>query len=344
MTDLWTSLKQSNKPIFIYGMGNGADKLLDILSAYGIEPKGVFASNGFVRDKSFHGFKLQSYDEIRAQASDFTVLTAFGTNKSDVMAAIRHIASECELYAPDIPVYGDTVFNAEFFNEHKDDLRFVRSVLCDDRSRFVFDSIVSYKLTGDINRLFECQTEKSEAFETVLKLGKHEIFADLGAYRADTVKEFLSHTGGCEKIYAVEPDRKTFAKLTRELADTDNAVCICAAVGAESKKVTFQTDTGRGAHVSGKGEEVDMLTLDEILNGSPVTYIKMDVEGAEADALRGAEKTILKYKPKLRIAAYHRTEDIYDIVNRVFKIRDDYRVYMRHHPYIPAWDTDFYFV
>ncbi len=86
------------------------------------------------------------------------------------------------------------------------------------------------------------------------------------------------------------------------------------------------------------------MTVDGILDGQCATYIKFDVEGGERDAIEGARHTIKAYKPRLKIAAYHRTEDLTEIVKQVSEIRDDYKVYMRHHPYIPAWDTDYYFI
>ena len=70
----------------------------------------------------------------------------------------------------------------------------------------------------------------------------------------------------------------------------------------------------------------------------------MDVEGEELSAIRGAEDTIFKSKPKMLISAYHRTDDFLKIPNAVLNIRDDYKIYLRHYPYLPAWDTNFYFV
>ena len=70
----------------------------------------------------------------------------------------------------------------------------------------------------------------------------------------------------------------------------------------------------------------------------------MDVEGEEKNAILGAEQTIRKYKPKMLISAYHRTEDIFEIPNAVMNIRNDYKIYMRHFVSLPAWDTVYYFI
>lgn len=348
MTDLWTRLKALSKPIFIYGMGNGAEKLLNILEKYKITVCGVFASDEFVRDKYFNGFKIKSYGDVRREyGGDIIVLTAFGSNRRNVMDNIRKIAGECDLYAPDIPVYGNTLFNDDYFNAHTKDLEFVRSRLSDEYSKHVFDSIVNFKLSGDIRHLIGCECNKSEPFENILKLKKDEVFVDLGAYRADTVLEFIKYAKDFKKIYAIEPDRKTFAKLKQQLdckSDAGDIVCINAAAGALESSGKLEAGSGRSSHLSDKGQPVQVVTVDGILNGQRATYIKFDVEGGERDAIEGARQTIKSFKPRLKIAAYHRTQDLTDIVKQVLEIRDDYKVYMRHHPYIPAWDTDYYFI
>ena len=78
--DLWEYLKTATKPIVLYGMGNGADKIINILEQKGIEFKGVFASDGFVKDKIFHGHKLSSYEELKQKFGDMIVLVCFGSS------------------------------------------------------------------------------------------------------------------------------------------------------------------------------------------------------------------------------------------------------------------------
>ena len=94
----------------------------------------------------------------------------------------------------------------------------------------------------------------------------------------------------------------------------------------------------------GKKDSDTEICLDTLIGDAKVDFIKMDIEGQELNAIEGAKNTILKYKPKMLISCYHRTEDIYQLPMKVLSIRSDYKVYMRHYPYIPAWDTNFYFI
>ena len=79
-------------------------------------------------------------------------------------------------------------------------------------------------------------------------------------------------------------------------------------------------------------DEVEVRALDEVVDGK-VTFIKMDIEGAELQALFGAEKTIKKYKPKLAICIYHRLEDILEIPAYIHSIVPEYKFYIRHYSF-----------
>ena len=115
--DLWTYLSETEKKIVMYGMGNGADKIIAVLDRYGIEVADFFASDGFVRGHSFHGKVVLSYSDTKAKygADNMIILLSFASSRPEVLENICRIASECELYAPDVPVFGDTLFDGEFY-------------------------------------------------------------------------------------------------------------------------------------------------------------------------------------------------------------------------------------
>ena len=88
--------------------------------------------------------------------------------------------------------------------------------------------------------------------------------------------------------------------------------------------------------------EIEGRSVDSILGGKKATLIKYDVEGSEEQALLGSAETIKKYKPRLIVSLYHRTEDMVKLPLLVHKLNPSYKMYLRHHPYIPAWDTNLY--
>ena len=167
---------------------------------------------------------------------------------------------------------------------------------------------------------------------------------DIGAYNGDTVAEFLEKVGQVNKIIAVEPDFKNFRKLQNNTKDIKNIALINAAVTDKSGKIRFAQKGGRNSVQNANGTEINAVSIDDIMCGQAVTFIKMDVEGLEIPAIKGAVSTLKQYKPKLNIAAYHKNADLFEIPLLLNEINRDYKIYLRHHPYIPAWDTNFYVV
>ncbi len=342
--DLWNYLKETQKPIVLYGMGNGADKIISVLNRYSIKVSGVFASDGFVRQKTFHGFNVTDYKTAKQTFGDMVVLVCFGSSLPDVIANIKRIAAEQELYAPDVPVYGDVLFNIEYVRQNKEQLKWVYNRLADDMSKKVFENAVMYKLTGKVDYLFECETPPQEVFENVLQLNDNETYFDLGAYRGDTVQEFLSVVDDYKKIIAVEPDKKTYNKLCIATENTHNIKNINACISDIDGLLEFEMNGSRGSTI-GKGDNViDSVTIDFLAKSDIPTYIKMDIEGAEAAAIRGGNNTIINHKPKMQIAAYHRSEDLILIPQSVLKLCPDYKIYLRHFPSLPCWDMSYYLV
>ena len=87
---------------------------------------------------------------------------------------------------------------------------------------------------------------------------------------------------------------------------------------------------------------VQAIKVDTLLEGKKATLLKFDVEGSEREALEGAKETISKHRPRLILSVYHRTEDLLELPLKIREMNSGYRLYLRHHPYIPAWDVNLY--
>ena len=342
--ELWKYLMETNKPILLYGMGNGADKIINVLEEKGIEYKGVFASDGFVRDKMFHGKKLMSYSEAKEIYGDMIVLLCFGSDREDVRQNVLKIASEQELFAPEVPVISGGLFCEEYYNSNKARFDAVYERLADDLSRKTYENLIKYKLSGKIEYLLDCEVDRDEPFDTILNLSANEIFVDLGAYTGDTVLGFVDRVKTYEKIFAVEPDSKNFRKLKINTENLGNIECFNVGIGDFCGKASFSMSGGRNSKKEKGTTEIEFKTVDSIVGNSKVTYIKMDVEGEEENAILGARNTILNHKPKMLVSAYHKTDDLIKLPETVFSVRNDYKLYIRHQRSLPAWDTEFYFV
>lgn len=342
-TSVWHKLKHSKKPIVLYGMGDGADKVLHAFERYGITASAVIASDDFVRGQSFHGFTVKKLCEIEQEFSDFTIALCFATQLPDVMNRIYEISKTHETVIPSVPVFGNILFDNKFILEHAASLDRAYNLLTDEKSKDVFKNILKFYYTGEIELLPSVTTDKDEAFNNILRLDSEECYVDLGAYNGDTIDEFLHYTNSSYKrIVALEPNAKNFEKLKSHCSELSAVTLWQLGSYNKNTELIFNNKAGRNSAISEKGVKTQVATVDTILCGMAASYIKADVEGADFETIEGMQNTLRTFKPKLNFAAYHRFEDIFRLILLISKINPDYKFYLRHHPYIPAWDTNLY--
>lgn len=360
---IWEYLQTQDRPIVLYGTGNGADKILDQLLAHNITVAGVFASSDFVRDRSFRGFKVETYEALRTRLGHMIVLVCFGTSRPEVLANIDRIANECEVLAPDVPVYGSQLFDRNFYLAHEEELRQVYDLLSDDLSRQTFASVIDYKLTGDYRLLRPCEQPLDDNCGLLLdSIYSDGCFVDLGAYTGDTV-EYYSSCFPCDisEVIAVEPDARNFRKLQNtagRLMTTPRMIpgstpfpetplsisCVRALISDHDGTVSIDRNKGRGVHERADQEGMESIqatTLVTLLQDRKASFIKMDVEGNELLALLGGREIITRDKPALIVSCYHRSEDLFTLPLLLKELVPDYKIYMRHHPHLLCWDTEF---
>lgn len=344
---LWESLQDEPRDIWLYGMGNGADKILAVLEKRGITVKGVFASDGFVRGQVFHGMPVRSFSDVCAQYPEngCVVLLSFGTARPEVLSLIENVAKRYPLLVPDVPVCGDTLFDSAFFAAHQNELLAARSLLADENSRRIFDLTLAYKLTGRLDLLLAA-TDAPGTDRRILELDSVRRIADLGAYNGDTAREMLS-IAPLSYILAAEPDKRNHRKLLEWAKTVEGCridchrVAIFDAVGEAAFDASGNRNAGLCTGSADKDTAVMTATVDALLAGESVDYIKYDVEGAEAPALVGSAATIVRCRPRLKVACYHRSEDLFALPCLVSRLAPDYRFYLTRARSVPAWDLDF---
>ncbi len=344
--DLWDEIKQADKPIVVYGMGNGADKLCDRLESLGVKVVDFFASDGFVRGHSFRGVRVKSFSEIKELYPDFLILLSFGSTREEVIALIDELDSSYDLRIPDMPIAGmDEYFDKDFYNINYNSIASAYESLSDVESKNCFASIVRFRLFGRLSDLLACSFGKLEKY-SLFKGFEVSRILDLGAYSGDTVAEFIGVFDSVREIVAVEPDKKTYKRLLKNIEGIEcaNVRAINAAVYSFSGEGEILSSGNRNSTVTATASYehsvglVPFVTVDS-LDFTP-DYIKMDVEGAEYDALVGAERTIKKYAPILLVSVYHRSRDIFFITNYLKEKYPFYKIYMRRTRSVPAWEIE----
>lgn len=346
---VWELLSTTTKPVVLYGMGNGADKIIDWCEENQVRVQGVFASDEFVRGQQFRGFKVERYADIKARlGAELLVVIAFASERPEVLSRFKELAAEQEVVAPHLPLFNEeeTVSEA-WLAKHARELTEVYERLADEQSRKVFANTLNYKLSGKIGYLFDCETQRQEDLRQLIRPDASEVYLDLGAYNGDTIQELGELTNWhWREVVAVEPDRRNCRKLralAEELAQRGLSVEVHeSGIWDVAGELSFSDSGGRQSTFIGASKRVvPVTTIDIVAAGRPISYIKMDVEGAEVQALAGGAETISKYAPKLFVAAYHYDVDLFRLPQLMWQLVPDYKIYLRKHPYVPAWELNF---
>lgn len=349
-TSLWDELASETRPIFLYGTGNGGDKILAALEKYNVTLTGVFASDGFVRDRYFHDYHVRAYSDVVAEyGDDIVILLAFGTTLDSVKEFIYSLDRKHDLRIPDVPLYGGDLFDMEYFSAHRNILTETAELFADEVSKKLFYDAVNFRLTGKTKYL----TDTGDAVQSLAELfGGQKVgtMLDGGAFKGDSAAEFIEGVHP-KRIFAVEADPKTFVKLSAYAESEERAevVPVHAALFDRDGEMEYVSSGSRGSGKNGQnhrasGKTVPMQTIDTICTGMDVDLIKLDVEGAEESALNGGRGTIRRCSPNMAVSLYHRTDDLYALVNMVHKLLPDHRLYLRRVPCIPMWDLNLFAV
>lgn len=186
--------------------------------------------------------------------------------------------------------------------------------------------------------------------DDLYNLSNDEIFVDCGAFDGDTIKEFFKRQPNFKgKLFAIEPDPINIQKLNNYLKTVkkvlkDSVRIIPMAIGTKKEKVRFSATGSAASVVDPEGAlEVDCAPLDYILGNDNPTFLKMDIEGAELDAIYSAANSIKKNLPILAISVYHQPDHLWSIPLLIHSLSDQYRLYLRPHNE-EGWDLVTYAV
>ncbi len=347
VSDMWDDLKNESRPIMVYGMGNGADKLFERFALYGINVSEVFASDGFVRGHSFRGFKVKSFSQIKENYSDFVIVLSFASNRPEVIDMLVEMEAIYDMYVPDMPVAGvDEYFDKDFYNKHYSQILEAYESLEDENSKAIFSSVINYKLSGRMSFLMSSFSEKDEIY-SLMPVNEITNVIDAGAYNGDTSKEAKEYFPNLKRIYAIEPDKRNFKKLVK-YSEAENEIEIVAVNSAAWSSEGDGVFLGSGnrnstavatASYEHKADEISFVKIDSLTN-EKIDYIKYDVEGAEQEALEGSDLVISRDRPCLLISLYHRSRDIFELINWVRNRYPEYNLYLRRLRCLPAWEID----
>ena len=219
----------------------------------------------------------------------------------------------------------------------KDEILACYDILADEKSQAELSGQVQWRYWLNYDALPQPLHPAQTYFPTDLVTpAEDEVFVDCGSFEGDTLPSFLAHWNNKFKhIFAVEPDPDNRAALLSRkdaLGLADRITVIPCAVGDRTGRVSFSLTGTMASRVNEAGAfSVECRKLDDISWEFNPTYIKMDIEAAEPQALRGAAKLLQKHHPILAICTYHRSEHLWQLPSLIHSIAPDYKLFLRRY-------------
>ncbi len=320
-------------PVVLYGAAGSSVRVEKFLNKNGISVDGFFVDGDPASHSANRIGLIKTIDEICETYKSFNVVLAAAVSPAAAeqkLSAYRNVNAVYDIGRP-FDIDNDK-FNNDYITANLQKYEAVYEMLSDDFSKKVFIEFLSAKLFGNERNIQSICTGE-QYFQSFLSLSSHEVFVDGGAYQGDTLAEFIKVTG-CryEKYFAFEPDAANMNELRKfvEVNEIKNVTLIQKGLWCKPDVLSFSDNKGGSSSITDNSET--KIHVDSVDNVCPdATFIKMDIEGAELQAIKGCAQTIAANKPKLAICVYHRPDDILEIPLFIKELVPEYKLFLRIH-------------
>lgn len=328
--------------LLIYGAGSNGKSVCAQLEKIGVKVAGFIDQNKNGRS-SYCGLPLFGLDELSVHRCDKQILIAvhnYTVNIVEVVAILKSYGFDNLLTMVDYANVNPSDKSFRFFLASADDIlaqeneiRCFYGLLSDIKSKQLYEQLVKFRLGHGYDF---CPIPEGGAYvPSDLPRWKNSMrLVDCGAYDGDSINVFQKANYELEAVCAFEPDLKNYNKLIESCSEL-SAICVPCGVGSATRVLRFNSsDVATSSRVTETGDSViQICSIDGCLRNWSPTLIKMDIEGAEYDAIQGAKHTIAACRPGLAISAYHLYDDLWRLGLAINEIVDDYDFYLRCHAY-----------
>lgn len=244
-------------------------------------------------------------------------------------------------YFPDDQPFRYWLVNPTFLERHANHIASFRAALADETSQQLLDRIVEFRTHGDPRCL--PPIDEQQYFPSDLPRWPSALrFIDCGGYTGDTVQALHKAGYTFSALASFEPNLENYQALTRALSGLPGAAHFPCGVSDRNRLSGFDPSLGAGGHlVEEGGDPVFCVRLDDALPGFAPTLLKMDIEGEEPAALRGAERLLRDSRPNLAISIYHRADHLWSLFEQIRDYDLGYRFHLRCHGH-SSFDTVLY--
>lgn len=236
----------------------------------------------------------------------------------------------------------------EFLVKNKDKIDYICGKLNDEKSKVVFTALLNFKMSRELSLLKNIADEENQQYfgDGFFSLDKDEHILDCGAYIGDTLDNFCSQNVIWGKYYCIEADPDVFERLKKHAEEikAPNTEFFLFGCWDADGLVPFESLNSEVSRIVDDESAAKIVSrkLDSVFAGKKITFIKMDIEGAELKAIQGGLDVISVQRPIMAISIYHSLNDFIDIPLFLMNELSDYKYYIRHYRCLSDSETVFY--
>jgi len=335
------------KDIILYGTGICGRSALSNLRSLGFNIVAFSDSNSSKWEKNIDGLKIIPPSSISKMFNDPFIIICFNEHykieipKTKIL--LNNFCCTRNIF------YGD-LRSVLDFQKLDNPLALCRAILPNEEYKYKISKVYS-TLSDEVSRktLIDVLLDRIRIFpqwelpsyqmyfpEDIFQLSDNEVFFDCGAYNGDTLQAFLARRPNFMKYFAFEPDSKNAIKFNQNLknypTEQQNKILLKEKAISDKCGNVFFEETGEigGSRITESGNSVSCTTLDFEFNSDvKPTYVKMDIEGGEKQAILGGLQGIKNHKPSLAVSVYHYPNDLWEIPTMIHDNFPFYNIFLR---------------
>ena len=339
-------LRSRDNRVVLFGAGNLGSKAAGALRGIGITPLAFSDNNPKRWGTQLDGIPVLTPEDAAAHYGKNAIFLVTIWNEFHWFCETEQqlLSYGCDLVAPYSSLHWrfSEIFLPCLLNDlpsklyrESDVILKASEIWADAESRRIFEGNIQLRALGEFDGIPGRPAENTYLPPELISISAEDKFLDCGATRGEMLQDLIKKAGETfGQFCALEADNVSFPKLAayRDSLTTSlqsRVRLFNCAVGAKRQTVHFSHSGLTGSKISDEGLPVECFPIDDLFAETPLTFIKMDIEGAEYDALLGAERVIRRDRPILAICVYHTQSDIWRIPLLVHSMLPDHKLYLR---------------
>lgn len=335
----YSEILTKDKDIYLFGAKYLGEVLLSNFQNAGYKVKGFVDNNKNLHGTTLNNLKIYSPQELVSEKDTAVIIIASVNYNNEIFEQLNSMGFKNIVPYPILTIFDEKTFHSTmpFENlipdliENIHEYENLMQLLKDEKSKFVLEKLIEFRKTFDFNIFPQIKEPSNKQYFEDFVPNDNDIFIDGGAFDGDTVINFLKFQNNkYKKIYFFEPDKTSIEQAKKNLAQYKNIEYHAKGISDFTKKLKFNSRGDFGSVFCEDGEiELECVALKDIVK-EPKAFIKLDIEGAEIDAINGAESFFKNGSP-FAICVYHKPSDIWQIPKLISNLNPNYNFYLRHY-------------